>query len=119
MNNKILLLSVSFVWLNVLDIFTTWVMLQLGGKETNFFLHSINQTGITFSIIVFKIGIPLVLGIAFLFMFRYAEKKKSRLAIALNYGALLAINIFFIFVIINNIRMLNFQIQEVLRRVYE
>ena len=122
MNNKILLLSVSFVFLNILDLFTTWVTLALGGKETNVFAQSLLGFGPAVFITV-KIGVPIILAILFLRVEQFVREnlfldKHAKLALVLIYGALLAFNIFYAFVVINNIRMLNFQIQE-FRRVYE
>ena len=56
MSKKFLLLLLSFFVLNILDMFTTWKFLELGGFEVNPFWSHFNTIGIGWFDVVFKIG---------------------------------------------------------------
>jgi len=117
MNKKLFFLSLSVVYLNILDLYTTWTVLSLGGKETNALLLHLNEGGIGFFDILIKVGIPIFLGVMVYFTNKRAEKEQRGYVIKYLYIVTIFLNIFYLFVVIHNIRMLNFQIQEVMRFV--
>ena len=117
MTKKYLFLILTFVWLNLFDILTTWVMLELGGKEINSLFSYINDYGIGVSTIVSKVIAILAFVTIIFITLKYAQNHKSKFGVVMVYSVLLLVIVFYTFVIINNIRMLGFQIQE-FRRVY-
>ena len=114
MNKKLLLLLSALIYLNILDIFTTYVGLSLGGKELNPSLNHYNVIGITFIDVVGKIGATIGVCLLIWLVYRKATKEKSKLALTIVYGLTIGLNPFFLLVVLNNVCMLNFQIQEVM-----
>jgi len=117
MNSRILFLSLNFVYLNLLDLLTTIVLLSLGGRETNVLFLHFNETGVGVTDVIIKLSLTLFLSVVSLLLYLRAQKETSKLAVYLVYGLLIVMNIFYILVVVNNLVMLNFQIQE-FRRVY-
>jgi hypothetical protein len=114
MNTKIFILTSTFLWLNLLDILTTMVLLSLGGIELNPFL----QHTITAFDISLKMGLSLFLVLVAQLSYRMAKKRNSITGIQVLFSLLIALDIFYSLVVINNIRQLSFQIQAVRRELH-
>jgi hypothetical protein len=121
---KLLLLLTNFVWLNVIDLITTWIMLDLGGKEINPFFLFLNTTGVTLPVIAIKIGGTFSLVVSLLIYFfsfkelqwkrtQWKRPKRRERVILLSFVYTVAVitNIVYFYVLFNNIYMLNTQIQ--------
>ena len=90
-------------------------MLALGGKEINRYFSYINDSGIGILTIISKVGAVLIFILIISITLKYVEKQKSKFGALMIYSVLLLVVVFYTFVIITNIRMLNFQLQEVRR----
>lgn len=116
-SRKLVVLLTVFVFLNVLDVYTTVLILQLGGKETNSFWLRFNDSGITEVDIMIKSSlVALSVFIISLLHWRSLEEE-SKLGFAAVYIITIGLVVFYCFVVVNNIRMLNFQIEEVQRKL--
>lgn len=117
MNKFLSLLLLNLIWLNILDVITTWALLGIGGEEINFFQLYLNESGVTFLSVLAKMGAVVLMVFIVWLLHRQAVKEKSRKALTVTYIILLGLNIFYAFVVFNNVRMLGFQIEEVRRRI--
>ena len=105
------------VWLNILDILTTWVILGIGGQEKNIVFLHFNESGIGVLDVFVKMSAVFGMVLLVYLIHRKATKEKSKNALKLVYGLVIGLNILFLIVVLNNVRMLEFQIQEVMRVV--
>ena len=115
------LLLLNLVWLNILDVITTSVTLRLHGKEGNWFFAYCNTTGIQLLDYVVKFGLVTIMILTVYFTLWYTKRPstvkkhptQSKVAVIVVFLILLGLNIFYLYVVVNNINVLNYQIQEV------
>jgi len=112
---KLLLLLVTLFFLNLLDAYTTIIIIQLGGREVNPIFHHFNTHGVNPLDIAVKIGAGTFLCAVLGFTHWVATKRKDNLVLFIIYVTAIALNILFFVVVTNNVKVLNYQIQEVWR----
>lgn len=116
-SRKLLLLFTIFIYLNVLDMYTTILILELGGKEINFFHLHFNEVGVSSTDIILKLCLTaLSVFIVFLVYWR-SSQENSKLGIVVAYVIIVGLCWFYSYVIWNNVKVLEFQIQEVQREL--
>ena len=115
MPKKLLLLLSLLVYLNILDLYTTHILLSLGGKELNPVFSHFNATGIGFVDVVVKMSSAVTMVFVLWLFYKTGKKRNAKWAVVIVYVFAIGLNLFYIFVVWNNIRMLQFQIEEVRR----
>ena len=118
-SRKLLLLLTIFVYLNLMDIYTTVVILELGGKEINPLWDRFNSSGITEADIALKLSLTGLSVFIISLLYSYASNHNSTVGVTVSYFILIVLIFYYSGIIINNVRMLNFQIQEVQRVLEE
>ena len=115
-SRKLLFLLSNVVWLNILDILTTWIGLRLGAVETNHYLLFLGMG----SGLVLKIVVTLAFVVVISISLKYAQEQKSRFgrfSVITIYVVLLLVVVVYTIVIVKNIQVINLQIQD-FRRVH-
>lgn len=107
------MLNVNFLFLNILDILTTWMILGVGGREANPLFSHFNVVGIGWIDVVIKIGLTLGMCLLVHYVYTYAVNKHTKLAVLIVYATIIILNLLVILVVINNLQVLDFQLQQI------
>jgi len=103
---SILLFSI-FLFLTVMDVITTNIVLSIGHVEANPILQHFNTHGIQFSDLLFKFSLPVLLGLLVYIGYKISKREKTYILIYTLLGLLIALNVYFTYVVINNFIVLN------------
>lgn len=117
MNKKLLLLLSTLVWLNLLDLLSTYVILGLGGKETNFVFLHFNHSGIGLLDVLVKFGLTVGMCVLIYLPYRKAVRENSKIPLYMIYGITIGLIFFMSFIVVKNLYMLNAQMTEVMKNL--
>ena len=117
-SKKFMALVVLLIILNILDICLTVMILRYGGLETNSPWLYFNTTGIRLIDCVVKISLSILMGVLSFVTYWIALRENSRIGFIGSYVILIALNLFYFWVVISNTQVLVWQMAE-WRRVYE
>lgn len=108
-----LTLMFSFVFLNIMDLYTTYILLSLGGQEINPLFTYFNSTGMdTFSILI-KIVLPLFECAVIYVLFYKAKSEGSNFAVNLIYIGLNVLVLWALAILVSNVIHTTYQLQEI------
>jgi len=112
LSSKILIILITLlIVLNVLDILLTQTILHYGGEETNVQYEHFNTTGIRPIDYVQKIGYSFLMGAVVLVQYWVSLRKNSKFGVVASYVMLIVLNLFYTYVVVNNIQVLIVQKQ--------
>lgn len=98
---SVLAMLLIILALNVADVWTTTQILRKGGKELNPIFTEINE-----QTIALKMGFIFFASILSVRAYHQASKEKSKLAKGIIWAVLIAVTIFYIYVVFNNTQVM-------------
>lgn len=114
LSRTMLLLMESFIFLNIMDSYTTYVLLGLGGQELNPLFSYFNLYGVDIiSVLLYKIALPLFECVVIYVLFQKAKSENNRHVIVLVWGCLITLVLLTLITSVNNILHTTYQLQEI------